>query len=111
MTDNASLKTLPLADAVRQVSAWLEDCEDLLGLKPDRDLPRPPFRLDEAWVVVRLAADQLAVPTKGEIPHQLVGIAQHLETERGPDFPARRAVLLEAARQLSAGQDPQRALR
>ena len=54
----ASLMKLPLAEALAKVSKWIEDCEDLVALNPHRDLPRPSFRLDEAWVVVRLAAKE-----------------------------------------------------
>lgn len=54
---------LPPAEALRQIWRWLEDCEDLAALNPHRDLPRPPFRLDEAWIVVRLAAEGRAMPS------------------------------------------------
>lgn len=60
MANKPSLLGLPLDQALKQVWSWLEDCEDLVALNPHRDLPRPPFRLDEAWIVVRLAAEELA---------------------------------------------------
>jgi hypothetical protein len=54
------LLTIPLADALAEVSRWLEDCEHFRSLGPARLPPEPAFTLAEAWVVVRLAAQDLA---------------------------------------------------
>jgi hypothetical protein len=65
----ASLMNIPLEEALRQIASWLEDCDDLLALNPHRELPMPPFRLDEAWVVVRLGANR--VPTDSPSPARI----------------------------------------
>ncbi|ATC26474.1 hypothetical protein [Caulobacter vibrioides] len=63
MTSKHGLMSLALPEALGQVWRWLEDCEDLLALNPHRDLPRPPFKFSEAWVVVRLAAEGRGTPS------------------------------------------------
>ena len=52
----ADLLAMPAADALERVAVWLEDCEDHVTLNRAGGLPCPPFSLEHAWVVVRLAA-------------------------------------------------------
>lgn len=53
------LLRLPLSQALTQVERWLYDCQQAadLGLTSS---PSAPFSFDEAWIVARLAAQDLA---------------------------------------------------
>lgn len=48
---------MPAADALERVAVWLEDCDDHVALNRAGGLPAPPFKLSQAWVVVRAAAE------------------------------------------------------
>ena len=47
------LMTMPAADALAKVAVWLEDCDDHIALGRPGGLPAPPFKLSQAWVLVR----------------------------------------------------------
>jgi hypothetical protein len=51
------LLAMSASDALAKVALWLEDCDDHMALDRLGGLPVPPFKLSEAWVVVRLVAE------------------------------------------------------
>lgn len=48
------------AEGLLHLSLWLFDCEHHVDMGRAGGLPAPPFRFDAAWVVARIAAEQLA---------------------------------------------------
>lgn len=52
------LLTMPAADALAKVAVWLEDCDDHVALGRPGGLPAPPFKLSQAWVLVRAASQE-----------------------------------------------------
>lgn len=49
---------MPAADALAKVAVWLEDCDDHVALGRPGGLPAPPFKLSQAWVLVRAASQE-----------------------------------------------------